>query len=348
MGNRSKATGYEGYSIGSYAEANADHAYSFGRYALANGANSFSMGHYTDALASGSMVIGSGINTSTKLSNNVANSLMVGYNSDVPTLFVGASTGAGTTGNVGIGTSTPAQKLDVAGTTKITHGPGDWLQLNNDNGSGFWSLNNPAPQHQLRFMFDNNGTTIIPFTISNNGDVSVSGNITMQTGSVNGYIPVSDATGKMVWTDPSTLGIGNNHWQVNPTNSSHIVFNTGNVSIGTNKFYDSNTSTEYKLSVAGNARFESIEVSLESTWPDYVFDKEYDLAPIDEVEAFIQENKHLPNVPSETEVAENGINVAEMNAVLLRKIEEQTLYIIDLNKKYESLQNELKTLKKED
>ena len=65
---------------------------------------------------------------------------------------------------------------------------------------------------------------------------------------------------------------------------------------------------------------------------NYVFKKDYVLTPLSEVETFIAANSHLPNVPSEAEVKENGINMAEMDAVLLRKIEELTLYLIQLQK----------------
>jgi hypothetical protein len=72
--------------------------------------------------------------------------------------------------------------------------------------------------------------------------------------------------------------------------------------------------------------------------PDYVFAKEYELRGLDSVESFIQQNKHLPDVPSAKEFQEKGGNIVEMNYTLLRKIEELTLYVIEQNKQIEKLQ----------
>ena len=67
-------------------------------------------------------------------------------------------------------------------------------------------------------------------------------------------------------------------------------------------------------------------------WPDFVFDKDYKLRTLQEVENHINEHKHLPDIPSEKEVKENGLSLGEMQAKLLQKIEELTLYTIELNK----------------
>ena len=67
-------------------------------------------------------------------------------------------------------------------------------------------------------------------------------------------------------------------------------------------------------------------------WPDFVFDKNYQLPTLQEVEEHINKYKHLPDIPSETEVKENGVSLGEMQAKLLQKIEELTLYTIELNK----------------
>ena len=66
--------------------------------------------------------------------------------------------------------------------------------------------------------------------------------------------------------------------------------------------------------------------------PDYVFEEGYDLSTLEEVEAYIKDNKHLPEVPSAKEMEENGIELAQMNMLLLKKIEELTLHLIEQNK----------------
>ncbi len=113
----------------------------------------------------------------------------------------------------------------------------------------------------------------------------------------------------------------------------------GTVGIGT-----TNTNG-YKLAVNGTIGAREIVVSTE-TWADFVFAKNYRLMPLSEVESFITENNHLPDVPSEQEVKENGINVAEMNAKLLQKVEELTLYMIQQNKEKEAMMKRINELEK--
>ena len=100
----------------------------------------------------------------------------------------------------------------------------------------------------------------------------------------------------------------------------------GNVGIGTDK------PGVYKLAVNGDAIFTKIRVRQYNNWPDYVFGSAYKLLSLAEVEAFIKRYKHLPDVPSAAEVKMDGFDVSENQAVLLKKIEELTLYLIDLQK----------------
>lgn len=89
----------------------------------------------------------------------------------------------------------------------------------------------------------------------------------------------------------------------------------------------------YKLAVAGNMIAESVKVQLQSSWPDYVFAESYKLPTLEETEKHIREKGHLSEIPSAAEVKSSGIDLGEMNAKLLQKIEELTLYIIDLEKR---------------
>jgi len=76
-------------------------------------------------------------------------------------------------------------------------------------------------------------------------------------------------------------------------------------------------------------------------WVDYVFKKDYKLMPLSELNAFIRENNHLPEIPTSDEVRENGIELGEMNALLLKKIEELTLYVIELKTEMNTLKSEI-------
>lgn len=112
----------------------------------------------------------------------------------------------------------------------------------------------------------------------------------------------------------------------------------GNVAIGTT------TNTQnYKLAVEGTIGARKLKVTQES-WADYVFDSAYRLPSLHEVAHFIQQNKHLPEVPSAAAVKEEGLDVGNNQALLLKKIEELTLYMIEQNKKVEKLEQQVATL----
>jgi hypothetical protein len=100
----------------------------------------------------------------------------------------------------------------------------------------------------------------------------------------------------------------------------------------------------YKMAIAGGIITEKVRVATNGTpfWADFVFDKNYPLRPLSEVESFIKTNKHLPEIPSTDEVAKNGIDLAETQALLLQKVEELTLYVIQQNKKIEGLEKKVK------
>lgn len=124
------------------------------------------------------------------------------------------------------------------------------------------------------------------------------------------------------------------------------VSSDGNVSIGTYNVACSD-GQDYRLSVDGKIMAEGIKVSLSGDWCDYVFEEDYERNSLAEVERYIQANNHLPNVPSAKEVEESGIDLGEMDATLLRQIEELWLHLIDLKKENRSLQTRLKILEQE-
>ncbi|PTT04058.1 hypothetical protein DBR11_00645 [Pedobacter sp. HMWF019] len=100
-----------------------------------------------------------------------------------------------------------------------------------------------------------------------------------------------------------------------------------------------------KLAVNGNIRAKELKIEA-ANWPDYVFEKDYSLPSLEQIEKHIQEKGHLPGIPSAAEVKTEGIEVGDMNAKLLKKIEELTLYLIQQNKKMSALEKDNIELKK--
>lgn len=106
----------------------------------------------------------------------------------------------------------------------------------------------------------------------------------------------------------------------------------GNVGIGTKP------PAAYKLAVDGTIAARRLKITQETPWPDYVFDSSYQLKPLNQVETFIQEHKHLPEIPSAAEIKKEAMDVGDNQVLLLKKIEELTLYIIEQNKRIEVLE----------
>ena len=118
------------------------------------------------------------------------------------------------------------------------------------------------------------------------------------------------------------------------TSGPNIYYNTtGGVSIATTSL-----PTGYKLAVGGKIIAEEVMVKTVGTWPDYVFGKDYPLKPLSEVENYIMAYGHLPEVPSAQEVKEKGVGLSKIDQVLLKKVEEMTLYILELEKRVKKLE----------
>jgi hypothetical protein len=118
-----------------------------------------------------------------------------------------------------------------------------------------------------------------------------------------------------------------------------MTLNNGKLGIGTVN------PGSWKLAVNGSIRAKEIKV--ETGWSDFVFYADYKLPTLKEVEKHIKEKGHLKDIPSAKEVEKNGILLGEMNSKLLQKIEELTLYIIEMNKRMSSMETEISTLKNE-
>ncbi len=164
-----------------------------------------------------------------------------------------------------------------------------------------------------------------------------------------GFTMIDDASSSATWKFKAIIGGGfkiRDHSNtldvivIQPNSAANSIFikTGGNIGIGTN-------NPTSKLSVNGKIACKEVEVTL-SGWSDFVFADNYNLRSLNEVEDYIKDNGHLPDVPSEKEILENGVNVGEMNSTLLRRIEELTLYMIELKKENELMKEQIETLMK--
>ncbi|NAY93422.1 hypothetical protein GTQ34_16040 [Muricauda sp. JGD-17] len=256
-------------------------------------------------------------------------------------------------GHAGIGTINPSTELEA----RSALGNGAEIHLNagtdndhsvirfQDAGTNTWGLlaNYPVAG---KFSLYNYQNTSVSLTVNEIGNLGIGTSNPTSKFDVIGIIKSRHANGHNIAMFSS--GDGNSYLNfTGGSSSSRIgfqfdgsskmsIYKNGGVSIGPG------IPGSYKLALKGKIRAEEIKV--ETGWADYVFKEDYGLPTLDEVENYIKEKGHLNNIPSAKEVEENGIQLGEMNRLLLEKIEELTLYIIELKKGQETLENQYKEL----
>lgn len=143
---------------------------------------------------------------------------------------------------------------------------------------------------------------------------------------------------------PNSAGITRVKFTDAVHNNTLVINNMGKVTVGTDQ-YDNDPNYIFYVRKGIKAEQIKVENPAANGWADYVFKKDYKLRTLEEVEKHIEEKGHLPNIPSTSEVEKDGINLGEMDAKLLEKIEELTLYSIEQNKQIKRLQEENKALR---
>ncbi|MCR9171560.1 MAG: hypothetical protein NXI10_03645 [bacterium] len=153
--------------------------------------------------------------------------------------------------------------------------------------------------------------------------------------SIQGYAP-QDAT--------NLINVSNTSSDLFQLSNQGLLNLNGRIVINSNDqeplVISNSTEKILQLNDDGTLRTRAIKVNV-FQWPDYVFEPSYNLADLQQVEEYIQENGHLPNVPSAEQLSEEGLDLYEMNKILMEKVEELTLYIIEQNKKIEKLEEKL-------
>jgi len=259
-----------------------------------------------------------------------------------------------TGGNIGIGTATPTANLEVVGTATFRDNLNNPILLTYPRGTAGYSGGQTHSQTILTARtYYQNGTGGIGGWLLNFASPEISGmetpyiytfeNHNMRLGTVdNGWrkaeIEICNLPSPGIlfrtgaWQDPSNT-------PHSATNVRMLITVDGKVGIGT-------TNPQSMLAVNGTVTAKEVVVTL-TGWSDYVFDDNYKLMSLNELEKSIKTEKHLPGIPSADEVKKNGVSIGDMQAKLLQKVEELTLHVIEQNKKLESLKTENETLKKQ-
>ncbi|HTF21019.1 MAG TPA: hypothetical protein VK658_23250 [Chryseolinea sp.] len=247
--------------------------------------------------------------------------------------------------NVGIGTVSPLAKLHLAGNLIVdSSSPTLFTSSSGSDQNRFLHLRN-SPALNAASGLKAGGLLVadnFDYASPGKNDMIVKGSVGIGTALLsnpNGYSLY--VNGKL---NANAVYVNNDllvssQWKT----TAEKIYYDGTVGIGT--LLQSNPNN-YKLAINGKVGAHEVRVEQSSeAWPDYVFNDEYQLSTLAEVEQFIKLNKHLKDVPSQTDVSSSGHDLGSMDAVLLRKIEELTLYIIQLERRLESHQNEISALK---
>lgn len=379
IGNGTKATGNHAFSGGYLSQASGSNSFAFGynskatqsttaaigNNAQAIGTGSFAFGTYVKASAKNALAIGTGTTQSYPLTNSTANSIALGVNSNKPTVLITQAQGNNFTGKVAIGSITSPQaklhlksdtnedagvflepsdknnkkaflklfdnehmlSVDKSGTLSVLAGTG---RINFSGTSCCFSTESEDATYSIDFSNDNlrfrTAQSMLPrgSTAYNWKDLLILGS--------NGKIGIGSSSTYLQNTKDQQLTIHSPSRM--DLQSSSLVLN-GKVGINT-----VNDVNEYALAVNGGIISTKVFIKEVNLWPDYVFHDAYPLMPLDALKSYLQENRHLPGVPSESTVIQNGYDLHEMNCVLLEKIEEMTRYLLMLQEEIDTLKSQ--------
>lgn len=247
-------------------------------------------------------------------------------------------------GSVLMGNNVRAGKnVQIGNYAPITNTVALNIFTNSDAGLKFNTFNNGL---KLILVENPNLPNASAFSVSGEGRTEINTFNASPALTVKGYNGSNYSTGFIVYGDGRIRSVTTNNAQKvfsveNPNypNGAFSVYGNGNTYIGHQIPLSTGAHQDAKLSVDGKILAKSVYITLANgIWADYVFEKSYRLMPIKELEKYINTYKHLPEIPTATEIENNGLNIAEGTAKLLEKLEEAYLYIIELNKRIELLE----------
>ncbi len=262
-------------------------------------------------------------------------------------------------GNIGIGTINPVAKFYVAGNSDGTRAVmindrelkfreegvahfsifanriNETLTIENTSSSGL-----PGTPGSVLASFNRNGNVGIGTTVPNekltvkDGAILLEGNMASWTNS--GWRPRIQSPLGTVWASTNKVNTGGNYYLGLGMTNTGWYFMTRK----------DNKTKRYVCVISDDGNIRSTAVKVEQRdWSDFVFNKKFELTPLNELENYINKNQHLPNMPTQKEIAKDGLDLGNMQKLQMQKIEELTLYILQLNKRIEKLEKENSKLK---
>ncbi|MBB6499422.1 hypothetical protein [Pedobacter cryoconitis] len=213
-------------------------------------------------------------------------------------------------GNIGIGTTVPKANFDVNGSGNFSYGlTSSSLTVNGTSATGDASQTNVSAF--------NNGGVRINGNIANSAQDAIS-----YTSGGGGGAAVGFGRGSSYDTFIAFYTNSGYNLKYGAISEAMRITQAQNVGIGT-------TTPDAKLTVNGTIHSKAVKVDLNVPAPDYVFDTDYKLISLNELKSYVEKNHHLPEIPSAGQMAKDGLNLGDMNTLLLKKIEELTLYLIE-------------------
>lgn len=357
IGNSTIATGYNSFASGYASEASGHTSTALGREAKALGAYSGAFGNFVKAVANNSFVLGTGFSSTLPLTNSAAG-IMMGVNSQQPTLTITAAANATRTGKIAIGNvASPSAKLHIAGDgvenadilLASTGSNKSIIQFRNSSNNITVGSDNVMKFNAPNMQFCPTGQVVV------NGAFKATGNITLSgLAGASSKVLVVGSNGRLSSVEYSAIGdnFGNHTAAQNINLNGKKIVNgvsgLGGIFVSTDGkvgINTENTMTAYALAVDGGLITTKVYIQDVENWPDYVFDDTYKLMPLHELRVYVEANRHLPEMPSEREIVGQGYDIEEMQHAMMKKIEELTLYTLQQQEEIEALRKQVDELK---
>lgn len=373
--SRTGSSARSSFSYGQSCITNGNHSLALGYFVTAQDGGATAIGTYL-TVSGGSVAIGRGYDNTDRMVVDRTRVIALGFDSNLPTMTVFSAPGKNRTGKVAIGNVTgiePSAKLHIKADKHNGFGEDADILLQSQAGFEaavcFQNKNNRISvatdsnamnftaggfsfESQTSMNFISNDFIFVPRReMLVNGSLRVNRSVilTELAGDTARRMVCVNSEGCLETMNVSSVrdNMGNHVAERNIHLNGFKLVNSkdnGGIFLDGNNRVGIGTSTPlYELSVNGTILAKELIVSkLDEDWPDYVFDPEYKLTSLEELGSYVKDERHLPGVPSAKEMEDGGIKVGEMNAILLKKIEELTLYVIELQQQINELKGEQK------